>query len=67
MCGALGSGKETSIGACGASPFVIVLAIACAGLDMVVGSVEVTRGNRSLGATSELLSSPPNVHHHSSA
>jgi hypothetical protein len=27
VCGALGSGKETSIGACDASPFVIAAAI----------------------------------------
>ena len=28
VCGALGNGKETSIGACDASPFVNVAAIA---------------------------------------
>lgn len=32
VCGALGSGNATSIGACDASPFISVVAIACASL-----------------------------------
>jgi len=42
VCGALGSGKETSMGACDASPFVSVVAIAR--VEVVVSKMDEARG-----------------------
>jgi hypothetical protein len=58
VCGALGSGNETSIGACDASPLADVVAIAWADIEVVVSFHDGRRAGQPrdtpLGAISDL-------------